>query len=601
MKGKWSLGRKIAVSVLLLVAVTGVVLYSNFNKIVAEAVRYAFNSNIVSNVYELRFEKLRVNLFKGDVRVVDVVLQPREDGMKNYPYINSTIELRAKEIRLIDVQLLELLRSGRIKLKEIAVSRPDIVLTVSGAQPIMFPFTDSSATDPTGEEKKKAFEAFSLARFRLEEAGIRVSNSYKEREASIIDFNVALDELFISQKPDTNFFSFTRVDLSIGEVTRLNKKGPLKHASLNDFTIGVDSMRLQSTKDTLTYSVSDLRTGFRNLDIHTADSLFHITVGSYNSSYKQGRVKLEKVSFAPNITREAMQARFKYQNVQASGKIESLELRGFDHNALIYDHKLLIDSILIGKPELAVFKDKTKPIDSARIPAYLGQQIAAIKLPLRIRNVIVSDVNLLNVERKPDSTYAQATIERGTVRLSNVTNLSKATPLALSVDAYLAGKIRFDLKLDFSYVKPEFAFSGKLHKFDLPDLNPLLSAYTPATISAGVAEDMTFAGTATWTGSTGTMKFLYHDLAIELALKEQAKWKSSLIAFAANTIVHTSNPGSSNGLPREVKLRADRDMNKGFVNIVLKSLLNGVKESLLMSKENRAAYQAEKKRKRRDS
>jgi hypothetical protein len=97
------------------------------------------------------------------------------------------------------------------------------------------------------------------------------------------------------------------------------------------------------------------------------------------------------------------------------------------------------------------------------------------------------------------------------------------------------------------------------------------------------------------------MKFLYHDLEVELALKDQAKWKSSLIAFAANTIVHASNPGSSSLPPREVKLHAERDMNKGFVNIIMKSLLNGVKETLIMSKENRAAYQAARKQKKKDS
>jgi hypothetical protein len=597
MKGKWSWGRRIAISLTIVILITGTLLYANFNRIAAEAVRYAFNSNIISNVYDLKFEKLRVDLFKGDVRVVDVVLQPKEEGMKNYPYINSSVLLQAKELRLIEVQLWELLRSGKILLKEVAVIRPDIQLTISEAQPILFPFTDSTVVETSGE-KKKAFDAFSLIQFRLEDAAFHVSNSFKEREANVKGFNITLDNLFISQKPDTNLFSFTRIDLSIGELKRVNKKGPLKHVTFNNFSVAMDSMSLQSTRDTLTYRISDFRAAFKDLDIHTADSLFHITVGSYRSSYRDGVIQLENVGFTPNITREAMQARFKYQNAQASGKVKSLELRGFDFNSLIYYRRLLIDSILIDNPELAVFKDKTKPIDSTRTPTYFGQQIAAIKMPLRINTIVVTNVSLTNVERKPDSSYAQATIERGTVRVSNVTNLSKAAPLVMHADAYLAGKIHFGLTLDFSYKKPEFGFSGMMEKFDLPELNPLLKAYTPATIATGVADEIAFAGTATWTGSSGTMKFLYHDLEVELALKEQARWKSSVIAFAANTIVSTSNPASSNLPPRVVMLRAERDMNKGFVNIIIKSILNGVKETLLMSKENRNAYQAAKKRKK---
>src|SRR5205085_5654086 len=130
----------------------------------------------------------------------------------------------------------------------------------------------------------------------------------------------------------------------------VNKKGPLKHVTFNNFSVAMDSMSLQSTRDTLTYRISDFRAAFKDLDIHTADSLFHITVGSYRSSYRDGVIELENVGFTPNITREAMQARFKYQNAQASGKVKSLELRGFDFNSLIYYRRLLIDSILIDNP-----------------------------------------------------------------------------------------------------------------------------------------------------------------------------------------------------------------------------------------------------------
>jgi hypothetical protein len=36
-------------------------------------------------------------------------------------------------------------------------------------------------------------------------------------------------------------------------------------------------------------------------------------------------------------------------------------------------------------------------------------------------------------------------------------------------------------------------------------------------------------------------------------------------------------------------------MNKGFVNVVIKSILNGIKETMIMSKENRKAYKKAKR------
>jgi hypothetical protein len=44
----------------------------------------------------------------------------------------------------------------------------------------------------------------------------------------------------------------------------------------------------------------------------------------------------------------------------------------------------------------------------------------------------------------------------------------------------------------------------------------------------------------------------------------------------------------------------DRDMNKGGINILLKSALTGLKETIIMSKENKKAYKKEKKKAKRE-
>jgi len=97
------------------------------------------------------------------------------------------------------------------------------------------------------------------------------------------------------------------------------------------------------------------------------------------------------------------------------------------------------------------------------------------------------------------------------------------------------------------------------------------------------------------------MKFLYHDLKVDLALQDKAKWKSSVLAFAANTYLDASNPGSANLPPRIVQFHVERDMNKGFVNIIIKSVLSGLKETMIMSKENKKAYKKAKKEMKKET
>jgi hypothetical protein len=593
---KWSVRRKVTVSTVAVILVGTLVLYLNLNRLLSSALVQSFNSTILSDVYELKFGDLRVNLISGDVAMHDFVLEPRMDSLKLYPYINSTLSLKAERLTLVDAQFWTFLTSGTVSFDEISIRRPEITLIMAENRPNLFPISDSAKTD-AGKSKKKAISGFALRHFRLENAHIHVANAERKSETTISNFDILLNDLLINQGPGVNAVDLSRLDLRIGDVKRTNLTGPLRHSAISNFQIGIDSFGLQSRVDTVTYKMTDFTSGFANLDLQTADSIFHVTVGSFSSSYKDRRVRLGNVSFVPNISKDALQARSSFQKAQLlSANVVSIEVKDIDFDSLIYHRSLFVDSIVIDQPSFSVFKDKTKPLDTGREPEYFGQQIAAVKIPLRIRNILVRNVQLINEERKPDGSPAKITIEHGTVRVSNVTTLSKKDPLVLIADAYLSDKLRFGLQLDFSYAKPEFRMAGNIGKFELSELNTVLKAYTPATIISGVAEQITFEGKAGWTNASGTMKFLYHDLEVDLALKDQARWASSLVSFAANSVVNTSNPGSADLPPRVVKMRAERDMNKGFVNIIIKSLLNGVKETLVASKENRERYQEAKKK-----
>jgi hypothetical protein len=262
----------------------------------------------------------------------------------------------------------------------------------------------------------------------------------------------------------------------------------------------------------------------------------------------------------------------------------------------MYYKGLSIHEIVIDNPNVSIFKDNTKPVDKKRLPIYFGQQVKNLPIPLWIGHVQANNVHLTNLERKRDSSYAKVTIHRGTAVAKNITNRTTQNSLALSASAFIENKVHFNLTLDFSYSKPEFTMNGKLEKFKLQDLNSLIQAYTPAKISEGIADEIAFSGKVFRTHSSGTMKFLFHDLSVDLDLPKKAKWKSSVIAFAANTVLSSSNPGSATLPPRVVQFRAERNMNKGFINIVIKSVLSGLKETIIMSKENKKAYREAKKK-----
>lgn len=589
----WTIG------VLLVIIIAGsVYLYYNLNRILTTALNKSFDSNIASDVYELKFEKLSVNFITGDVKVFNVQLQPREKPLNDYPYINSSFRLTTQKMILKNVQIMTLINDDKLKLDKIEIAEPTVELKIEDKLPIFFPFKDTTATR-VKKSNKKSIESYSLKEFAMVDASFHVTNSAKEREFNIQKLNISLSDIMIDQQPGKDEISYRNFGLSIGEFTGdLRKKS--RQMSFKDFKINIDSLHVEQTLDTVVYRFVDFSTGLKALDIQTADSLFHLTMQSFDLSYKGRSIMLKDISFKPNVSEATMQARFKYQNTQFSGTVGTLNLLGVNFDSLIYKRKIFIDEIVLDKVSASIFKDKSKPVDPNNFPQYLGQSIKGISSPVLIKKVKGTNVNLVNKERNPDGSYATANVNRATLEVKNITNLSSSEPLMLNANAYIENKAHFNLSLGFSYTEPHFTLNGRIEKFNLADLNPLIEAYTPASIKKGVLDEMTFSGNVYRTSSSGTMKFLYHDLDIAMELEGKAKWKSSVLAFGANTLLPAANPAS--GLPpRIVEFHAERDMHKSFVNITIKSLLAGLKETVLMSKENKKTFRAEKKEAKKEA
>jgi hypothetical protein len=206
-----------------------------------------------------------------------------------------------------------------------------------------------------------------------------------------------------------------------------------------------------------------------------------------------------------------LQRKYRYQHTEFSGTIGTLAVNQLNFDSLLYAKKLFMDEVIIDQVKAFIFKDKTKPVDSTRFPVYLGQTVSKITLPLLIRHVKATHVQLESTEQKPDSTLAKVSITKATLEVMNITNLKPQTNLVMKADAYVNDKAHFKAGLTFYYSKPQFDFEGTVDEFKLPELNPLIQAYTPAKINKGVADEITFSGVASEKNAKGTMNFYITD------------------------------------------------------------------------------------------
>jgi len=87
---------------------------------------------------------------------------------------------------------------------------------------------------------------------------------------------------------------------------------------------------------------------------------------------------------------------------------------------------------------------------------------------------------------------------------------------------------------------------------------------------------------------------LYTDLDAEVVKKNQ-KDKSKFLSWAANTVIHTSNPGKNNKL-RVAQMEAERVIYKGFGNIVWKALQSGIVNSVTPTGKIKKTSKEQKKK-----
>lgn len=585
---------RVVAVVILAASIAGVYIYRNFNQLLSDALIRSFNSSLISDVYELKFDKLRVNFALGNIRIINVVFQPRLVPLHNYPYINSSIKLSAHKILLTNVQIMDLLKRNKLQLDDIEIAEPVVELHIQDNIPILFPFRDTTAAK-VEKGGKQPIESYGLKKFDLTKASIRVINTAKQRQFDVNEFNISIRDILIRQNPGQDIISYNHIDLSIGEFAGKMKNEAVKYLSFKDYSLTMDSLEMQKSPDTLIYRFADFSTGIKMVDVQTADSTFHVSLQSFSLGYRDKVVQLAGFSFKPNVSNAVLQAKSRYQKTEFSGTLGALNITGLDFDSLIYYRKILIDEISIDKLDLSLFKDKSKPVDRKKFPEYLGQKIKAIPVPLTVKHVKATNVNLVNVERKEDGKTAKVIVGRGTLEAKNITNIPTADMLTMNASAYIENKVLLKLDVAYSYDKPQFNINIRAGKFNLLDLNQLLLAYTPAKIGKGMVDEISLSGTAYRTNAIGTMKFLYHDLDVDLKLSEK-KWQNDVVAFAANTYLSTNNPPSAGIPPKVVNYKVDRDMNKGGFNIILKSFLSGMKETMIMSKENKKAYKEEKKK-----
>ncbi|HBB91213.1 MAG TPA: hypothetical protein DC042_05715 [Bacteroidales bacterium] len=324
------------------------------------------------------------------------------------------------------------------------------------------------------------------------------------------------------------------------------------------------------------------------------DSLYTNTVGRIDYSSEDGTLTVDRLSIHPNYSDEAFTKRHEFQSDRFDAACMNITLRDFDAPAFLAIRTLACSRIEIKKLDLDVFRDKRKPFNHKVRPVF-QDMIRNYKGVLDIDSILLDEGNITYREHAEASNNQGSIsfneLHAGIYKITNNPALKSENPVfQLKGEARLMGKGKMTILLKAGLFDPSrtFHLSGSLAAMDADALNPMLENSALIHVNSGRIDAMNFSLSANNTKSSGRMTLLYHGLEIAMINRktdETTAFKERFMSFFANRKLLDSNPLPKDEV-REGPIDFDRDPERFLFHYAFKSILSGMKGSLVKESRN---------------
>jgi len=544
-KGKriliWALG--ILTGIIMVVGVVG---YFYWGSLIKETIKSAI-SRETKGLYKADIGYVYYGIFSGNLHIRNLTLIA-DTAIYNAMDPDSTpsllIGLHVGKLTVLDLQLKQALFSKKIDAKRIDVKSPELKIW---RKKIPVPDTTGKAPDTT--------------------QSIPLPNGWDYIAVGTISL-VAGSLSYIDQATDSvKEFTIPYIDIQI-------------------VNLWVDSTW---RTDPRIYNTDDIVITLRDLKQQTGNAMYAMHFGEVGLSTGQNMLYVDKFHLEPLFNRQDFSRKLGYQTDRMDIGIKKITLSGIDWRELMLDKRLVAEKLWIDSLLLDDYRDKRVPMRPGFKPPMPQQLIRNLKTHIWIDSLEITNGR---------ATYSeQVANEPGTIFFDRINGLltgltNDSTWLAekkvspLKAEAYIQGngKLQATINFIFGDLRNRFTVSAQLSRFDLTQINPMLSKLEPAKIESGVVKKMVIPMIQFNDDfSTGKLTFYYDNLSFKMFKEKNTTWdgiKTGVINFVASDIlINKSNP-LPNGKLNTGVIYFQRDKHKSIINFIWKSIFSGLKSNM---------------------
>ncbi len=577
----------IFISILAILIVSGYLFFNyNFSSLLKNRIDEVYAQSSFSEYYSLEYKKLKINPYNMSFHLYNAKLTPLIKDNARYFEENGSLDVKIGLIGFSGASIFQFLTENSLEVGSVKCRKVNINLNKNANKFTPFAFIEKN------DKNDSLILKVEVGKVLLRDASVFITDKTNEDNITELeDLNIEIIGFSLDKKIQELSAELESITTNVLDFHFNISKGvelSVKSAS-NKF----NNIKIHKEGNNFDYSFDNNEFSVVEPLFYTANGIYKIEASSIKYSSVSDKLIIKKAKIKARQNPKKIAKNQKYQTQVVNLDIPYIEVANIDIDKLKEQRAIIADQVLVNDLKLKLFKDKARPLNKNKFPEYIAQQIFNIKTKIDIKTIKVNNSNILVKILQEDGKQSAIEVNNLALDVNNVQNSKRNEHLKVSVSGEIESVIPFTAELNFSYRYNRFKYSGIVKKSNIKGIAKAAASFAPVKIHNGNIQSMKFSGVANKTSSSGQMTFAYTNVNMEIDRKvkgKNTKFSNHLLSVAANSIIKTSNPSAPDMPLRTVNFTVQRDMNKGFINILIKSVLEGVKESFLPSKENKKLY-----------
>jgi hypothetical protein len=407
-----------------------------------------------------------------------------------------------------------------------------------------------------------------------------------------------------------NFYSLIRgqipgaevksVQIKNGNATWRDPENKKTWGKINNIQLSIDSFCLDSTTTATNngwFSVQSVLLEGVTGELYLADSLHKIQTAKIKFDYQKSTIIIDSLKLIPLFEKSQMRHVRRYETNRLTLLVPRIMITGIDMKRMMVENALRIEKVLVDGLVLTVFRDKNPPFDPRHFPSLPQLALRRAHLNMKIDSVSIRNA-FIEYEQLSDKTQKTGSVsfEKMDAELRNITNDSISylhnDQATLQVSTQFMGISKLAVNVVFNLLDPigDHSITGSLGRLDLTAMNKIFEPLNAISIRSGLLDQLNFNVRLNDDVSSGQIMFQYTNLRIDKLnenLLHNNDFDNTIKSLLANTfIIKNSNPTGGRD-PRIGVIHFKRVKEKAILDFWLKSVLDGVRTTVLNGSETK--------------